>query len=81
MKPLTFKGCVSPFCFDLGAVLFKIGDVLPSSVKPQLPAEAKLAELQPYFVLHDIIVSFERYLREIFVRFARDLPEICLRFV
>ena len=59
--------------------------LLPSSVKPQLqpqlPAEAKLAELQPYFVLHDIIVSFERDLREIFVRFARDLPEICLRFV
>ena len=26
--------------------------VLPSSVKPQLPAAAKLAELQPYFAFH-----------------------------
>ena len=32
------------------------GEELPSSVKPQLqpqlPAEAKLADLQPYFVIH-----------------------------
>ena len=29
-----------------------VSKLLPSSVKPQLPAAAKLAELQPYFAFH-----------------------------
>ena len=38
------------FVFIFGVVL-----ILPSSAKPQLPAEAKLAELQPHLAFHQAL--------------------------